>query len=318
MIGLRAFEIHARVDWPAVLEQLGIHGFGSKKARPCPACGGRDRFVGDNRRGRGDHFCRNCGAGDGFSLLMKVHGWTFSEARRRVLDAAGIAMPHAEPAHETRPAPRAESVAQPSRRVRDLRSGTCEPADCLDVIAYLEGRALWPLPAHCALRAHPLVEYFDDGQRIGKFPALIGDVRDAAGDLVTVHVTYLQNGRKLQEREPRKLLGPLTGRIGCAVRLAPLDGDALGIAEGIETALSAAMLERVPTWAALNTSLLQRFEPPPGVRKLVVFADRDVAGLEAAGRLMERLQGRITVELRASPAPAKDWNDRLTMRRTEL
>ena len=95
----------------------------------------------------------------------------------------------------------------------------------------------------------------------------------------------------------------------------PLSGDTLGLAEGLETALSACQLHQVPTWAALNSALLAKFEPPEGVCKLLVFADRDVAGLEAAGKLLERLQGRITVELRAPPAPHKDWNDVLCAQR---
>jgi len=41
----------------------------------------------------------------------------------------------------------------------------------------------------------------------------------------------------------------------------------------------------------------------------VIFADRDVPGLEAAARLMEHLQGRVRLELRVPPPPAEDWND---------
>jgi putative DNA primase/helicase len=88
----------------------------------------------------------------------------------------------------------------------------------------------------------------------------------------------------------------------------------LGIAEGIETALSAAVLNGIPVWAALTTSLLSKFEPPPGILRLRVFADRDEAGLAAATHLMERLQGRVALEIRIPTAPAKDWNDVLLAR----
>ena len=70
----------------------------------------------------------------------------------------------------------------------------------------------------------------------------------------------------------------------------------------------------LPVWAALNTSLLSRFEPPPGVHRVVVFADRDVAGLEAALELTARLDGRTTVETRIPKAPANDWADVLEAR----
>jgi putative DNA primase/helicase len=318
---LTAADIHARVDWPTVLETLGIDGElleikrGKRgKNAPCPACGGRDRFFFDNKHGRGDFYCNQCGPGDGFKLLERVHGWTFKETRQRVIEAAGLA---GDAAPRPPPVARLEresaGPAVPTDRVRRLRRGRCAIENCIDAVDYLTSRGLWPLPAGCALKAHANLEYFDDGRPVGHFPALIADVVDVAGELVTVHVTYLSRGKKLGPYDPRKLLSPLTGREGCAVRLAPA-GDVLGIAEGIETALSAAAIDGVPVWAALNTSLLSRFEPPPGVTTLRVYADRDEAGLMAALELFERLQGRVKLERRIPKAPAKDWNDVLTTR----
>ncbi|MGO9036428.1 MAG: toprim domain-containing protein [Steroidobacteraceae bacterium] len=181
--------------------------------------------------------------------------------------------------------------------------------DCHDAIEYLASRRLWPLPEGCALRAHVSVEYFEDGHRIGRYPALIAEVRDIDGQLVTIHTTYLDGGRKLEAQEPRKILSPMNGRDGCAVRLTPITGDTLGIGEGIETCLSAAQVHRIPVWAALNTSLLAKFTPPVAVKRLVIMADNDVPGLQAAAALMQRLQGRVVLEIRTPPAPAKDWND---------
>jgi putative DNA primase/helicase len=311
-----AAEIHARLGatWPSILAQLGIPEESlRKKAGPCPACGGKDRYSFDNRKGRGDFFCRHCGAGDGFALLQRVFRWTFAEARRRVVEAAGLSN---SPQALAAPVPRVQSgdaPARPAERVRRLRRERCAVANCADALDYLTSRGLWPLPQGCSLAAHPSAEYFADGKRIGRFPALLADVVDVAGELVTLHVTYLHGGRKLADHEPRKILGPMTAREGCAVRLMP-SGEVLGIAEGIETALSAAITDSLPVWAALNTSLLGKFEPPPGVRTLVVFADRDVAGLEAAIKLMERLQGRVKLEARIPTAPANDFNDVLIAR----
>src|SRR6516162_9674187 len=320
---LRADDIHARVDWPEVLARLGV---GSQFLRyrviggrnkgvpgPCPACGGTDRYLFDDRHGRGDFHCRGCGAGDGFALLMRVHGWTFVEARRRVLAETGLGSPSNMLPEPLRPA-RAAAISptplptyRPPARVLAVARGACAVADCPDAVAYLESRGLWPLPAGCALKAHPALEYWHEGQRVGVYPGVVAEVCDMAGDLVTLHVTYLENGRKLSTHEPRKILSPLIGRDGCAVRLMP-PNDVLGIAEGIETALSAAALYSVPVWAALNTSLLAKFEPPAGVNLLHIYADGDRAGLEAAGRLMERLQGRARFELHVPPAPHNDFN----------
>jgi putative DNA primase/helicase len=310
----RAAELHARIGpaWPAVLAQLGIAetALRLKKAGPCPSCGGTDRYTFDNRHERGDFFCRGCGAGDGFQLLQRVHGWSFPQALRQVASVAGMdGAPLERPT--TRGAAAAEStMATPSRRVREMLRTSCGPDEVTDARQYLASRGLWPLPHACALRAHASVEYWEAQTRLGRFAALLAEVRDIAGELVTAHVTYLKGGSKLEANEPRKMLSPLTGRLGCAVRLMPIAGDALGIAEGLETALSASALhDDMPTWAALTTALLGKFEPPPEVRRLLVFADRDAPGLEAAGRLMERLQGRVCMELRLPPAPHKDWND---------
>lgn len=321
---LRAVDIHAQLgsSWPAILAQLGIpeESLRPKKPGPCPACGGRDRFTFDNRKLRGDFICRGCGAGDGFALLMRVYGWGFAETRRQVMRAAGLDGRDEPTPRQTAPiAPGAAkdsqpTIATPSNRVRALVRSACSLADCPDAVDYLDSRGLWPLPPDCGLRAHPTVDYWQDGHRVGKFPALLAEVRDQAGALVTVHVTYLQGGRKLEGHEPRKLLGPLTGREGCAVRLMPA-GELLGIAEGIETAISAAALDGVPVWAALNRGLLAKFEPPAGVQTLRIYADRDEPGLLAAAHLMERLQGRVRVELKTPPAPAKDFNNVLVSRK---
>jgi putative DNA primase/helicase len=152
---------------------------------------------------------------------------------------------------------------------------------------------------------------------VGRFSALLATVRDIAGEAVTAHATWLKDGAKLAGHDPRKILSSMTGRRGCAVRLAPLASDVLGIAEGIETALAASILHgHMPVWAALNTSLLAKFEPPADVRRLLIFADRDVPGLEAAWHLRDRLGDRCAVELRAPPAPANDWADVLEARQS--
>jgi putative DNA primase/helicase len=313
---ISAADIHARIDWPAVLKQLGIPEAALRnKHGPCPVCGGKDRFRFDNKHGCGTYICNQCGAGDGFGLLEHVYGWTFTEARKRVIEAAGL---EGTLSLKTvpRPLPRtAEAIAEPSARVLRLCRERCAIGNCDDAVDYLASRELWPLPPGCTLRAHATAEYWNEGQRIGRYSAIVADVIDITGELVTAHITYLQGGKKLAGHEPRKLLGPVTGRNGCSVRLMPAT-DVLGVAEGIETALSAAVIDGVPVWAALNASLLARFEPPPGVQRLRVYADRDEAGLMAACRLMERLQGRIRVEIRIPTVPAKDWNDVLTARQS--
>jgi putative DNA primase/helicase len=319
---MKAVDIHARIGngWPALLADLGVpeefrrEKVGKReKHGQCPGGGGKDRYFFDNKYSHGDYHCRGCGHGDGFKLLQLVHGWSFAEARKRVIEAVGLSQSTLSRKTSPAPMPRAtEAFAAPGARILRLRRERCAIENCDDAMDYLASRHLWPLPQGCALSAHASVDYWNDGQRIGRYPSLVADVVDQAGEVITAHVTYLQNGKKLEGYEPRKILSPMTGREGCAVRLMPA-AELLGIAEGIETALSAAVLDEVPVWAALNTSLLARFEPPPGVATLRIYSDRDEAGLTAAIKLLERLQGRIRVEVRIPSAPAKDWNDVLTV-----
>ena len=61
----------------------------------------------------------------------------------------------------------------------------------------------------------------------------------------------------------------------------------LAIAEGIETALSAARLH-APIWSTLDAGNLARFPVLPGIDNLVIFADHDEVGITSARTCAER------------------------------
>ncbi len=88
----------------------------------------------------------------------------------------------------------------------------------------------------------------------------------------------------------------------------------IGISEGIETAIAAHELFKLPVWAAVSTSGMESFAPPLGVVKVIVLADHDrnYAGHKAAYTLAHRLAvAGIGVEVKVPPAPG-DWNDVLS------
>jgi len=116
---------------------------------------------------------------------------------------------------------------------------------------------------------------------------------------VTIHRTYLtQDGKKAPVDSPKKLMSYPKDRkiIGGAIRLVD-PGPVLAIAEGLETALAVLEGTGLPVWCAVNALLLENFVPPPGVERVVVFADKDRPtdqhpsghGQEAAKRLVQRL-----------------------------
>ncbi|WP_151761995.1 primase-helicase zinc-binding domain-containing protein [Acinetobacter seifertii] len=57
---------------------------------PCPICGGKDRFRCDDKQGKGTWFCNQCGAGDGFELIVKARGIDRSEVLKEVGAVLGL------------------------------------------------------------------------------------------------------------------------------------------------------------------------------------------------------------------------------------
>jgi phage/plasmid primase-like uncharacterized protein len=157
---MRAADIAQVIDWPNVLAQLGVPASALRnKHGPCPNCGGKDRFRFDNRYGRGDFICNQCGAGSGFDLLMRMHHWDFRTARDQVMRAGGLSEFPGYTVELIKPSspPREPDIAQPSDRVLRLRAQSCPVADCDQAVSYLTSRKLWPLPEGCTLRAQPSV-----------------------------------------------------------------------------------------------------------------------------------------------------------------
>ncbi|MGA8120385.1 DUF927 domain-containing protein [Rouxiella badensis] len=76
--------------WPDVLSLAGITVPQSPRQNSsCPACGGNDRFRFDDK-GRGNHFCNQCGAGDGLDLVKKVNHCDTTEAAQILAGVMGI------------------------------------------------------------------------------------------------------------------------------------------------------------------------------------------------------------------------------------
>jgi putative DNA primase/helicase len=160
-----------------------------------------------------------------------------------------------------------------------------------------------------ALRAHPAAPtavYCNAGLRL---PALLAAVRDAAGDVTAVEITYLdaRGVRSRLARPSRKVVGVLPA--GAAVRLAPAAPNMLA-GEGVFTALSAMALFGLPGWALLSTSNLRRWSPPVPVRRLLIAGDRGPDGERSAAVLRAAAaRAGVAAEIVLPPVGAGDWND---------
>ncbi len=137
-------------------------------------------------------------------------------------------------------------------------------------------------------------------------PALIAAVRDGNG-LVAVHRTFLERGGpgRAWHRDARCALGPLGQG---AVRLGG-SATRIGLAEGIETALSASTLFGIPCWATLGIERFRRVALPDEVEELVLFLDNDRGGRRAEALAREAFGDLSNIEARYPPRPGEDWND---------
>jgi putative DNA primase/helicase len=174
---------------------------------------------------------------------------------------------------------------------------------------YLTLRGCAPLSAAClndALRFHACCP-----MRKQYVPAMIAVMRDViTGEPSGIHRTALLDDgsgkRTMLHGMPGKLM---LGRAKRAAVMLCARAPCMGIAEGIETALSAQKLFGMPVWACLSAHAIAGFPIIKGLNHLTIFADHDQAGIEAAKTSARRHQREgVEVEIRCPPISGDDWN----------
>ena len=176
------------------------------------------------------------------------------------------------------------------------------------------------------LRFHPDLEYYKEGEDgkyvlVGKYPAIVAAIRNIDGEILTLHRTYLsKHGDKAKVESAKKMMPPPDGVDinGGAIQIGdPIDG-VLGVAEGLETALSAYRATGISTWSTVNAQMMKTVEVPAGTRTIIVWADLDKTrtGEKAAAALKERMKAEDVAVVVVTPqcsipkrAGGVDWND---------
>jgi hypothetical protein len=221
-----------------------------------------------------------------------------------------------------------ESAEDVTRRRRALALFLdAAPVAATPAAAYLAARGL-PVedlrhPPR-ALRFHPAC--FCTEIR-APLPAMLAAIVTAEGQHLGTHRTWLARGedgfwRKAPLCDPKKTYGgyrggfvPLArGASGQPIRRAPR-GEAVAIAEGIETALSVALAcPELRVLASVALPNMARIVLPPAIGRVILCADADHDN-QAASALLDAAARHFAAEGRdvriARPPVGKDFNDTL-------
>ena len=269
-------------------EGLGLHRSGQRYVGSCPACGYSNSFVVCVGADQPLVFCHACQDTDAVLLALSRRGLWHNYADTRQSNLV-----------QTQPL----ELSRAGIRARELWIQAAAAKGTL-VDTYLQSRGIIaPIPP--TLRFLSQARHSPSNQLL---PAMIAAVtvwperRPCA-----VHRTFLASdgSGKATVDTPRMSLGSC--RRG-AVRLAEAT-DHLMVGEGIETCMAAMQATGQPAWAALSTAGLRNLEIPEHVKEVVVLADGDPPGEDAAqhaARRWVREGRRVRI---ARPPKGQDFND---------
>lgn len=252
----------------------------------CPACGRgeRDKTLGVT-----------IGAGDGVAHCFRCHYVEYYRANSiRTPDVRRLSCLKLP-------------CATKRTRLSDWGMGLWRDCSPLSGVAveYLWHRRCALPPAHGDLRWHPVVKH--PSGHTG--PALVALVTDAATrEPLSLHRTWITPTGKAKLDTPRL---PLAGHSlhNGVIRLWPDDEVTTGlcVAEGIETALSAAWAY-TPVWSVIDAGHLAKFPVLSGIETLLIAQDNDDAGIAAALACASRWHA-AGVGVRITQQSANDLND---------
>ena len=328
-INARAIKKQASGKWLEILPLLDAR-LADAVARvgkhvPCPIHGGRDGFRLYPNDQNGGGACNTCGTfADGFAILQWLRGCTFFESLRIVAELLNngtvLASTNNAPTRTEPTSERESRYMGAMKYLLDTSSRTPNRA----ARAYYERRGIAQTSEFItnSLKYHDSADVYHDGRRVvinGKplrYPCILGLARNARG-VTGLHQIYLTKSGEPATNEISQIIGSeyskkrMLGQFsGTAVRFARAE-KTLIVCEGIETGLAIRLLTGCDSIAACGTAaLLGGVDVPDCVENLLIYADNDKAGKDAAKKLQEREQQRREVEIIAPDAcVGNDWLD---------
>lgn len=177
-----------------------------------------------------------------------------------------------------------------------------------DALAYLQARSCVCPPMDGDLRYHPSLKHSPSGYT---GPALVGLVTDAISNKpISLHRTWIRVDGAKASVQPARMLAAGHRAKGGVIRLWPDEyvTHGLAVGEGVETMLSVAHAFQ-PVWACIDAGNLSAFPVLNGIESLVIAADADPAGLQAAKDCATRWLSVGREVSIAEPDAGCDWND---------
>ena len=326
-INAKAVKEQASGEWLEILPLLDAR-LSDAVARvgkhiPCPVHGGKDGFRLYANDMNGGGACNTCGTfADGFAVLQWLLGCSFYESLRIVAELLnnGTVPDQPEPSRVVPAIERGNGYMGAIKYLLDTSSRTPNRA----ARAYYERRGIAQTSDFItnSLKYHDSADVYHNGKRVvinGKplrYPCILGLARNARG-VTGLHQIYLTKHGEPAANEISQIVGSeyskkrMIGQFnGTAVRFASA-GKTLIVCEGIETGLAIRLLTGCDSIAACGTAaLLSGVDVPDCVENLLIYADNDKAGKDAAKKLQEREQQRREVKIIAPDAcVGNDWLD---------
>lgn len=306
MINANELIAKARGRWYGILTSMGLaESYLTGKHGPCPICKcGEDRWRWDNKDGSGSFFCNQCTprAGNGVQLIQKLIGCNFPEALEKVQSVIG----------GCEKVENQKSKTDPKIALNKLWQSSIPLTGSDNASIYFHNRGLNLQPDNIRF-----CEKCYESESKAELPAMIARVQSQDGRPISLHRTYLQGNGKADIESPKKLMPGTEPLNGGAIRLFLPDGKlfqsgVLGIAEGIETAISCSQMFGIATWSVISTPLMESFVSPENIKHIIIFSDNDsnYAGQRSAYILANRLYNKdLIVEVQMPDTPGTDFND---------
>lgn len=257
-------------QWAKILDFYGLPPITGKRhfKGKCPICGSKGKYRCDDMEGRGTFIC-TCNRGDGWKLLSLTQNKEIKDLMTEVDEIIG----NTYESDRSQLAPVKSDISKTRERVISMFSRMTTLART-DGEKYLNNRGIYEMPPEA-------VRYCASQKATNgtEHQAIWSLATDDKANLCYLHRTLLDGDKKASVPASKKLTSLQEENVlkyaeSVAIRMFP-PATTLGIAEGIETALSCKKIYGVNTWSVINSGFMAKFRVPLGVKHLIIFADMD-------------------------------------------